>query len=303
MPVDSPPCSVTREASRMLCRSPLHRPPGMVHGTLWPGPQREVRGGNDGTADVGLGFAHRVGYRVTDRQQCCDGGSQRATCAMGVSGLDQLRAEVLATAAAALAEHIDRLFALDRRTSCRLGSRVALHLFQVSSFDQYPRRAHLTKVPRCLLHVLDTSDRPAGQQQLRLGQVRCDDRGLREELLLNTGDSILMQQHVAARGHHDGVQDQAPTPTLALAAPRAQRGRHRRHDLGGRKHARLHDIGAQVFQNGAHLLLHEVDGYRKDGLHALRVLRGQRRDRGGAEGPQGSARLHVGLDAGPSAAV
>jgi hypothetical protein len=128
-------------------------------------------------------------------------------------------------------------------------------------------------------------------------QVRRHDIGEREQLRAHGVDGIWLEQHVAAGCNHDGIDDERHAGEGCEAA-------HDCFDSGAvGQHAGLDGADAQVVGERGHLRGDDGGGKLKDRLHALRVLRGDRRDDGGAVDAEGRERLEVGLDAGAARAV
>ena len=135
------------------------------------------------------------------------------------------------------------------------------------------------------------------RQRLRLGQVRRDHRGQREQVGPQRPDGIRAQQHVAALGHHHRVHHQAPDAVLPdLVGDGAD-------DAGVGEHAGLDRVGADVVHDGVDLRGHDRGRSFEDPRDAGGVLGGDGGNHGGAVDPQGREGLEVRLKAGSGPGV
>ena len=110
-------------------------------------------------------------------------------------------------------------------------------------------------------------------------------------------DGVVLDQFVAALRHHHRIQHDARNPVFLQFA------RHRLDQFRRIQHADLDRVRAEIGEHRVELPRHEVDRHRMDAGHALRILRGQRRDHAHSIAAVGRKRLQVGLDARPAPAV
>jgi hypothetical protein len=140
--------------------------------------------------------------------------------------------------------------------------------------------------------------RLAPQQRPRLGQVRRQHRGARDELAHERPLGVGLEQPGAGLGDHHRVEHDRRAGRELV-----ERRRDRERDLGVAEHPDLHGVHADVGEHRADLGQHHLRGDRVDRAHAERVLGGQRRDRAGAVHAAARERLEVGLDAGAAPGV
>ena len=128
-------------------------------------------------------------------------------------------------------------------------------------------------------------------------EVGRDESGQRQQVVAQSGDGVGRKQCVPVLGQHHGVEHD-PGRTMP-----AQRVGHGANDAGIGEHADLHGVDADVVEDGVELRRDEFGVGRMDRAHAMRVLRGQRRDDARAVDAKRRKRLQIGLDAGSAAGV
>ncbi|MGY4452385.1 hypothetical protein ACVWZR_007045 [Bradyrhizobium sp. i1.3.1] len=96
--------------------------------------------------------------------------------------------------------------------------------------------------------------------------------------------------------HHGIEHDMARLPARQRLRDRIDAG-------GLRHHADLHRADLEIGKHGVDLRDDEFGGHRVDAGDAARILRRQRRDRGGAIDAERGKGLQVGLDAGAAARI
>ena len=116
-------------------------------------------------------------------------------------------------------------------------------------------------------------------------------------MLLERGDGVVADELGAARGDHDGIDDDV------FRAVFPQLPRDDLDQSGGRDHADLDRVRADVGKNAVELLGEEIRRYLKDSLDAGGILGGQGGD--GAHGVNAVCGhgLDVGLNSGASAGI
>ncbi len=135
------------------------------------------------------------------------------------------------------------------------------------------------------------------RQRPRLGNVRRDDRGQRQQPLDQRRPRLVVEQHGAALGDHHRIEHHR------RLADEAERLDHRLDRLRGAEHADLDRVDPDVFGDRADLGDDRLRRDRLDRLDPDRVLRRDRRDRGHPVHAAARKRLQVGLDAGATAGV
>ena len=117
-------------------------------------------------------------------------------------------------------------------------------------------------------------------------------------MLAQRGLGRALQQAMPALGHHHRIDDQRHATRELL-----RRGNDGADHFGAVQHAGLDRVGADVGQHHLDLLGDEggIDGYHS--MHAHRVLRGERGNRGGGKTTHRRHCLDVGLDAGATARI
>ncbi len=144
--------------------------------------------------------------------------------------------------------------------------------------------AHLLLAP-CLVRPEETR---------RLGQVRGDDDGARDQDPLQARDRLLIEQNRAGRGDHHRIEHHEDAGEALQSLGDGLDDRRRR------QHADLDRADLKVGRNGLHLRDHETRRHDMHALDAQRVLGSERGDRGRAVNAERGEGLEVGLDAGPA---
>ena len=135
-------------------------------------------------------------------------------------------------------------------------------------------------------------------EDLGLGQVRGQHRGLRHQQALQGADRAFLDQRRATLRDHDRIEDERDT--------RGALGDDRRDGLDdGRvvQHAGLQRISAKIVEHDLDLLPDEIGRDRQDAEHACCVLRGQRRHGGHRKAAEHRHGFDVRLDAGAAAGI
>ncbi|BDZ50714.1 hypothetical protein GCM10025867_29550 [Frondihabitans sucicola] len=149
---------------------------------------------------------------------------------------------------------------------------------------------------RLFLHLDDGGRLRSSEQRAGLGDVGGDHRHEREDLAQGA-DGVLVEEAVSARRDHHRVEHDRD---LAHAG---EEGPDRAHSASGSEHADLDRVDPDVVEQRDELETHEVVRHRMHAGDSQRVLSGQRRRDGQAEGAEGAERLEIGLEAGASRRV
>ena len=131
----------------------------------------------------------------------------------------------------------------------------------------------------------------------RLGEVRSDEGGEREDQAAERADGVLLEQPVPVLRDEDRVDHEHVDPRLA------HRPGHGLDDRRVREHPRLRRVHADVGRHRADLLGDRRRRQRLEPLDASRVLDGHRGDRRHTEHAERGERLEVRLDPGAAAGV
>jgi len=105
-----------------------------------------------------------------------------------------------------------------------------------------------------------------------------------------------VEEAVAARGHHDGVEDDGGPGHDRRARQGVEPGGHGLGHGGRRQHPDLHRVDGDVVHQGVELVDEECGGRHVHVAHAPGVLHGQRREGGHPVAPRRGDRLEVRLD-------
>lgn len=117
-----------------------------------------------------------------------------------------------------------------------------------------------------------SSDNSQPAKDLCLGNIRSYDARPGKKLLDKRRHRVFADKARAARRHHDGIDhDVFRMPLVEAAGNRAD-------DLGRRRHANLHRIGADVGEDRVDLLRDERGGHLVHPRYPERILRGERGD-------------------------
>ncbi len=222
--------------------------------------------------DVGLGLAHRVHEVGALRQVCRNRGGERAAGAVGIrprdAGADKL------VELAVLKEQVDDLRAR-----------------QMSALDDDRSRLQHGNATRGFAHVVHRSNRHL-REHFGFGNVGGDHAGQAQQRPADGVHGLVVQQVIAALGHHHRVDDQV------RQVERLNRGRHRLDDLRGRQHAGLDRVAAEVARDGLDLRGHEVVGQDVDAGDPDGVLGRDRGNGAGAVHAVCRESLEIGLNPG-----
>jgi len=155
-------------------------------------------------------------------------------------------------------------------------------------------RAELHERPAGALHVVGGADVSAYEDR-GFVEIRGHQRGERHEPPHNQLLGITVEQAIARRRDHDGVEHvvREPPPRDAV--------RHRPDEARGPEHPRLHRAGRQVVGQRVELAGDELGRDRLPPPNPDRVLSRHGRDHARAEHAELVERLQVGLDAGAAA--
>src|SRR6267143_1516134 len=159
------------------------------------------------------------------------------------------------------------------------------------AFHERRARAHRDERAPRALHLIRCSHLRV-DENLGLIQVRGHEERERREPPRDQLLGIAIEQPVAGRRHHHGVQHVGRETMIRDAL------RYRFDDFAGSQHAGLDRGGAQVLRQSIDLFRHERGGKRQPGGHADRVLCGDGRDRAGSVDAELMKRLEIGLNAG-----
>ena len=135
------------------------------------------------------------------------------------------------------------------------------------------------------------------EQQGRLGQVRGDEVGDRQQVGAHSLDGIGFEEAVAGGRDHHRVDGEEAEP-----AGRGTGGDD--FDEPARaEHPGFRGVDGHVIEHGVELVGHEIVVDRIDPGHTVRVLRDEGGDDGRAERSSGGEGLEVGVDSGSAAGV
>ena len=236
----------------------------------------EVKHSGQRAGDVRLCALHRRVKVIALREIRRNGAGQRAAGAVGVGVVDAASLEPLTRAVAP--------------------KQVVGVIDLVPALAEH-RTAVLFADGLCgPLHIGGVLNGHAGED-LRLGDVRRQDLGQRQELFAQRGHGVVTQQLCAGCCDHDGVHNDV------LCAVFLQFCRNRFDQLCRGYHADLDGIGEDVGKHCVELLRQKMRGRVKNVGHAGGVLGGQGRDCAQGKNAVGGHGLDVCLDTGASAGI
>src|SRR5437867_4281038 len=152
-------------------------------------------------------------------------------------------------------------------------------------------RSHRDERASSPVHLIGRAHFTA-DENLRLVQIRGHAERERREPPRDQLLGIAIEQPVAGRRHHHGVQHVGRETMIGDAL------RHRFDDFARSQHTGLDRGGAQVLRQSVDLFRHERGGKGQPGGHADRVLCGDGSDRAGSVHAELMKRLEIGLNAG-----
>mmetsp|Transcript_22633 Transcript_22633/g.56626 ORF Transcript_22633/g.56626 Transcript_22633/m.56626 type:complete len:272 (+) Transcript_22633:717-1532(+) len=237
-------------------------------------PKAKPRRAPDGVPHEGIRAANGL-YRVHTLSEIrSNGRCQSAPGAMRILGVDPLVGEP---------RLLPRL-----RLVQEVGGFPRAKVLVVPALEEHPLDASVSEVLGGHGHGGLAVHLPA-EEQLGLGDVGGDEPGQGEELVLDGGDRLHVDQRVPAGGHHHRVDH----PLVQLA--RGRRGADGGDVLGGGDHARLDDVAAKVGDARGDLLFQEVSLRHPHPLNTQRILRSERAHSCHRVGPHRLTSLYVRL--------
>jgi len=162
---------------------------------------------------------------------------------------------------------------------------------EVAALDEHAGSAKLLQGDGLKSHVSQGVGRSGVEQGCRLGQVRGDERGERQQVTHGL-NGIVGEQPITARGDHHRVKNNIVD--MVLVEQEVPDGTD---DACIGKHADLDGVEAHIGNQRLKLLGDELRWYDMYSGHANGALGGEGRDHGRAVDAQRRERLEVGLDA------
>jgi len=167
---------------------------------------------------------------------------------------------------------------------------------QVTTGNEGRTGAEFEQNMACARHLLGVSHLFSDERS-GFSEIWCDDRGAGDEAFDNAALRVAVQQPIAGRRDHHGVEH------VVWQTVSPEGVGHGGDDLDRAEHAAFHRERREIVGDGVDLADHELGRKRLPRQHAERVLSRHRGDDARAEDPELVERLQVGLDAGAASRI